>query len=104
MPLDRRSFLAVTGRAGLAATLFPGALYALAATPGEAEPKLKPVTPEMLDAAAALAGVPIAPEQRALMLDALGEQREAYGRSARLRCRTVWRLRSSSILCHQAPL
>ena len=32
----------------------------------------------MIDAAAALAGVPIAPEQRAAMLESLNEQREAY--------------------------
>lgn len=79
MPLDRRSFLALFGQLGLASTLFPGALYALAAEPGDPEPRLKPITPEMIDAAAALAGVPIAPEQRAAMLDALNEQREAYG-------------------------
>ncbi len=61
--LDRRLFLAVTGRLGLASTLFPGALYALAAAPGVPAPK--PVTPDMIDAAAA-------------MLEALGGQREAY--------------------------
>lgn len=87
MPLNRRSFLEITGCFGLAATLFPGALYALAAEPragesspetGTVEPKLKPVTPEMIDAAAALAGVPIAPAQRQLMLEGLNEQRDAY--------------------------
>ncbi len=82
MPLNRRSFLEITGRFGLAVTLFPGALYALAAEPqaGEStsEPKLKPVTPEMIDAAAALAGVPIAPVQRQAMLEGLNEQRDAY--------------------------
>ncbi len=80
MSLDRRSFLSIAGSSGLAATLFPGALYALAAQPqpGPAEPKLQPITPEMIDAAAALAGVPIAPDQRQMMLEALNEQREAY--------------------------
>ena len=82
MSLDRRSFLSIAGCSGLASTLFPGALYALAAVPvpgaaGE-EPTLKPITPEMLDAAAALAGVTIEPAQRAAMLDGLNHQRAEY--------------------------
>ncbi len=83
MPLTRRSFLAITGHFGWAGTLFPGALYALAASPAGldagGEPKLKPVTAEMIEQAAALAGVVIEPGQRAMMVEALGEQREAYG-------------------------
>ncbi len=84
MPLDRRSFLAVVANFGVASTLFPGALYALAAEPAQsndrpAEPKLKPITPEMITTAAELAGVPIAPEQRAMMLESLNSQRESYG-------------------------
>ncbi len=80
MPLDRRSFLAVAGRFGLLSTLFPGALYTLAAQPSGdvGEPKLAPVTPAMIDAAAVLAGVSIAPDQRAAMLEALNDQRESY--------------------------
>ncbi|RRA48022.1 amidase [Acidipila sp. EB88] len=84
MPLDRRAFLSIASSLGIGVTsgLFPGALYALAAEPaaaGETEPKLRPVTPEMLEAAAALAGVTIAPEQRQLMLEGLNSQRDSYG-------------------------
>jgi Asp-tRNA(Asn)/Glu-tRNA(Gln) amidotransferase A subunit family amidase len=80
MPLDRRSFLAIAGQFGLASTLFPGVLYAAAAqaksTGGEAG--LKPITLEMIEAAAALAGVPIAPEQQQMMLEGLNDEREGY--------------------------
>lgn len=87
MPLDRRSFLAITSGAGLASTLFPGTLYALATqaesqpqsnTAGQAEPKPQPITQEMIDQAAALAGVAITPDQAKMMLDGLNEQRSAY--------------------------
>jgi Asp-tRNA(Asn)/Glu-tRNA(Gln) amidotransferase A subunit family amidase len=80
MPLDRRSFLAIAGQFGLASTLFPGVLYAAAAQAkeGDGEAELKPITPEMIETAAALAGVPIAPEQRHLMLEGLNDQREGY--------------------------
>src|SRR5690348_12354770 len=87
MPLDRRHFLAITSGAGLASTLFPGALYALAsqaesrtqARPqGQAEPKPQPITQAMIDEAAALAGVTITPEQAKMMLGGLNQQREAY--------------------------
>jgi Asp-tRNA(Asn)/Glu-tRNA(Gln) amidotransferase A subunit family amidase len=82
LSLDRRSFLSIAGSAGLASTLFPGALYALAAQPasGAAEPTLKPITPEMIDAAAALAGVVIEPAQREAMLDGLNHQRGEYAK------------------------
>ncbi len=80
MALDRRAFLAFSGRFGLASTLFPGALYTLASQAqtdaGSAEkPK---ITLEMIDAAAALAGVTIAAEQKQMMLDGLNEQRSSY--------------------------
>ena len=80
MPLDRRSFLAIAGQFGLASTLFPGVLYAAAAQAkgGEGEASLKPITPEMIEEAAALAGVPIAPEQRQMMLEGLNDEREGY--------------------------
>jgi Asp-tRNA(Asn)/Glu-tRNA(Gln) amidotransferase A subunit family amidase len=82
MPLDRRSFLALSGSAGLASTLFPGALYTLA-TQAQAqdktpEAKLPPVTQQMIDAAAALAGITVTPEQSKMMLDGLNQQRDAY--------------------------
>ena len=60
MTLDRRRFLASCSQAGVASALLPGVLYTLAA---QAQDTTKPnalakITPEMLDQAAALAGVP----------------------------------------------
>jgi Asp-tRNA(Asn)/Glu-tRNA(Gln) amidotransferase A subunit family amidase len=88
--LDRRSFLALSGRFGLASTLFPGALYTLAAqaqTPTQtangsaaAEPALAKITPEMIDQAAALAGIHIEPEYVQMMLAGLNDQRDGYAR------------------------
>jgi Asp-tRNA(Asn)/Glu-tRNA(Gln) amidotransferase A subunit family amidase len=82
MPLDRRHFLAVCSAAGFAGTLLPGALYTLAAQAeqqGSELPKTpQPVSDEMLQAAAAFAGVPLAAEQRAMMLDGLNQQRKSY--------------------------
>ncbi len=81
MALDRRAFLAVSGRFGLASTLFPGALYTLAAQAQQQAPsgaKLPAITPDMIDQAAALAGIVIPPEDRAVMLDGLNEDRHGY--------------------------
>src|SRR5215475_3346114 len=78
MSLDRRAFLSTCSRLGLASTLFPGALYTLAAqekSGGDAKTK---ITPEMIDAAAVLAGVTITSEQKQMMLDGLDQQHEAY--------------------------
>ncbi|MGI8772463.1 MAG: amidase [Acidobacteriaceae bacterium] len=84
MGLDRRRFLAVCGRAGFASTLLPGALYTMAAqaqseqqsaVPAEAPKK---ITPEIIQAAAALAGVTVTPEQEQMMLDGLNHQRDSY--------------------------
>ncbi|MFZ0692100.1 MAG: amidase [Acidobacteriaceae bacterium] len=84
--LDRRAFLSVSGRFGLASTLFPGALYTLAtqaeataqnATPTE-EPHQPKITSEMIDQAAALAGIVIADEYKHAMLDGLNQQRDSY--------------------------
>ncbi len=110
MSLDRRGFLAVCGRAGLAGTLFPGVLYTLASqaqsgagagsttgaggtgtgADGQAGPnsaenvELAKITPEMIQQAAALAGVHIAPEQIAMMMDGLKQQRSAYAEIRKL--------------------
>src|SRR6185312_15834046 len=93
MPLDRRSFLAIISSAGLASTLFPGALYALASQAesqpqpgpqGHPKPKPQPITQEMIDQAAALAGVTITPEQAKMMLGGLNEQRRAYAEIRKL--------------------
>ena len=89
--MDRREFLNVTGRFGLASTLFPGILYAVAtqaAPTAEAQssentgekkpPQLPKITSEMIDQAAALAGITIADEYKAAMLDGLNQQRQSY--------------------------
>ena len=62
----------------------PGILYTLAAQAQEAVPGAKPnelakITPEMIDQAAAMAGVgPFTAEQKKMMLDGLKEQRGSY--------------------------
>ena len=83
--LDRRRFLAVCSQFGLASTLLPGALYTIAtqaqtgaAPSATASPSLPKITPEMVEQAAALAGVPIAPDQISMMLNALNQQRDGY--------------------------
>jgi Asp-tRNA(Asn)/Glu-tRNA(Gln) amidotransferase A subunit family amidase len=73
MSLDRRSFLNTCSRFGFASTLLPGALYSLAA---QAEDKR--ITQGMIDEAAVVAGVPIAPDQKAAMLAALNTNRKGY--------------------------
>jgi Asp-tRNA(Asn)/Glu-tRNA(Gln) amidotransferase A subunit family amidase len=78
MALDRRAFLFTCSRFGLASTLFPGALYTLAAQEKAGTNTKMKITPEMIDAAAALAGVTITAEQKQAMLDGLNQQREAY--------------------------
>jgi Asp-tRNA(Asn)/Glu-tRNA(Gln) amidotransferase A subunit family amidase len=81
---DRRAFLNACTRLGVASPLLPGILYTLAAQAQETNPATKPaelvkITPEMLDQAAALAGVgPFTAEQKKLMLEGVGDQREAY--------------------------
>ena len=83
MTLDRRGFLAVTSRFGLASTLFPGALYTLAAQAQQSgsadKPADKPkITPEMIDQAAALAGITVSADQKQMMIDGLNQQRDSY--------------------------
>ncbi len=78
MALDRRNFLSVTGRLGFASTLFPGALYSLASEAEQANPSALKITPEMIDRAAALADVPIGPDQKQMMLEGLNQQRQGY--------------------------
>lgn len=83
--IDRRAFLQRCASAGLAETLLPGALAALAvqASPAQAatplaEPAISTfpaITLEMLDAAAVIAGITLTAEQKAMMLDGVREQR-----------------------------
>jgi Asp-tRNA(Asn)/Glu-tRNA(Gln) amidotransferase A subunit family amidase len=86
MTLDRREFLTVTGRFGLASTLFPGALYTLAAQAQApaAEAALPKITPEMIDQAAALAGIAIPAEDKQAMLAGLSQERDAYAEIRKL--------------------
>jgi Asp-tRNA(Asn)/Glu-tRNA(Gln) amidotransferase A subunit family amidase len=83
MTLDRRGFLAACSRAGITSALLPGVLYTLAAqgaAHGEEARDPAKITPEMLDQAAALAGVgPFTAEQKQAMLDGLNDQRGSSG-------------------------
>ncbi len=82
----RRRFLSVTSAFGVGSTLFPGALLAMASAdadaqsagqPGSAEAgSLPKITDEMIESAAAIAGVSFTPEQRKMMLGSLNAQRE----------------------------
>lgn len=80
--LDRRSFLTVCSQLGFASSLLPGALYTVAAQAREKLPEqnLAKITPEMIDQAAALSGIAIAPDQKQAMLAGLNEQRSAYAK------------------------
>ena len=79
--LDRRGFLTACSRAGITSALLPGILYTMAAQAQEAALGAKPnelpkITPEMIDQAAALAGVgPFTVDQKKMMLEGLNDQR-----------------------------
>jgi Asp-tRNA(Asn)/Glu-tRNA(Gln) amidotransferase A subunit family amidase len=86
--MDRRIFLERCVAAGLGSTLVPGALAAIAVQSvaaqassdgGKAEAPaitaFPPITVEMLDAAAAIAGITLTVEQRTMMLEGVREQR-----------------------------
>src|SRR5260370_17751990 len=64
--LDRRDFMKACSGMGLAGTLFPGVLWAQA----QAE-SAKKITKEMIENAAAVAGVSISHEYKEIMLDNL---------------------------------
>ncbi|HEX4005521.1 MAG TPA: amidase [Acidobacteriaceae bacterium] len=89
MALDRRRFLTVTGSFGFASTLFPGALYALAVQAqtqdgAAAAPPLPKITPEMIDQAAAMAGIAIPADDKQAMLAGLNQERDAYAEIRKL--------------------
>ena len=86
MTLDRRGFLAACSQAGIASALLPGVLYTLAAQAQETKMPSEPfhVTEEMLDHAAALAGVPLSTDQKKMMFGALESQRESYAEIRKL--------------------
>jgi Asp-tRNA(Asn)/Glu-tRNA(Gln) amidotransferase A subunit family amidase len=73
LQLRRRSFLAFCGGAGVATTLFPGALWAQS-DEGRAE-----ITAEMIDHAAALAGLSFSEADRVRMLDGIRANLGRYG-------------------------
>ena len=70
--IDRRGFLAACSKFGVAGTLFPGVLWAMA----EGEPKK--ITVEMISDAAAIADVPIPVEDREMMLRNLQNATKNY--------------------------
>jgi Asp-tRNA(Asn)/Glu-tRNA(Gln) amidotransferase A subunit family amidase len=89
--LDRRGFLGVCSMVGLGQTLLPGALFTLAtqakaqSSPivGGGEVKtsantLPKITPEMIDAAAIIAGISVTDEQKKMMLEGLEQLRKSY--------------------------
>jgi Asp-tRNA(Asn)/Glu-tRNA(Gln) amidotransferase A subunit family amidase len=84
----RRRFLASCAAAGVGNTLLPGVLFGMAATTegqsrgvaadgSEKKPDLPKITPEMIDAAAVIAGISLTAEQKTMMLDGLGKQRDS---------------------------
>ena len=78
---DRRRFLAVSATFGIANTLFPGALLAMAqAQSASASDKKEPpkITKEMIDHAATVAGVHISNEHKEMMLDNLNDALKDY--------------------------
>lgn len=75
---SRREFLAICS-AGVGSTFFAGTLYAL--TAGKPEEK---VTVEMINQAAALAGIHISPAKTEALISKLNEQRRAFEAIRRL--------------------
>ncbi|HTH54290.1 MAG TPA: amidase [Edaphobacter sp.] len=85
--LDRRRFLGVCSALGLGQTLLPGVLLGMAAQAKSGAAKtegagvdhdhLTPITPEMIDAAAAIAAVKLSDEQKKMVLDGLKQQRDS---------------------------
>src|SRR5579871_5116230 len=81
---SRRRFLGVCWAVGLGQTLLPGVLFGMAAqaqsagTPAGADAhEMAKITPEMIDAAASIAGVSLTAEQKAMMLEGLTRQRDS---------------------------
>src|ERR1700693_2093174 len=85
----RRRFLAVCTAAGLGQTLLPGALFTLSAQAQSTTPQptesgksttstgLAKITPEMIDAAAVIAGIALSDDQKKQMLEGLAEHRDS---------------------------
>ena len=78
--LDRRRFLAVFSALGLSQTLLPGVLFGMtqAQSPTATKaPSLEKITPEIIDAAAVIAGITVTDEQKKMMLKGLNQQRDS---------------------------
>ena len=81
--LNRRRFLAVCSAVGVGQTLLPGVLLGMAAGAessggaGLSGSALQKITPEMIDAAAAIAGLRLTAEQKAMMLGGLTRMRDS---------------------------
>lgn len=76
---DRRRFLALCSSIGVGQTLLPGVMLGMMqsqTSAGKAKP-LPKITPEMIDAAAAIAGVHMTGEQKKMMLKGLEGQRDS---------------------------
>jgi Asp-tRNA(Asn)/Glu-tRNA(Gln) amidotransferase A subunit family amidase len=69
---SRREFLTICGGVGIVSSFFVGALYALATTSAS-----EPISPDIIDQAAELAGITILPEQKHAMLSQLRDQRNS---------------------------
>lgn len=82
--LNRRRFLAVCSAAGVGGTLLPGVLLGMTSETqngdggaGVSGGALQKITPEMIDAAAGIAGLRLTAEQKAMMLAGLTRQRDS---------------------------
>src|SRR5277367_5132039 len=78
-PKSRREFLTICSALSVGSTFFADTLYGAAAGKPEAK-----ITGEMIDQAAALAGINIPPDKREALLSKLNEQRRAYETIRRL--------------------
>lgn len=80
MTLDRRRFLTACSAAGISSTLLPGALFTLATQAAAQEKDVKSalpkITAEMVNGAAAIAGITIAADQMQMLLGGLNDQRD----------------------------
>ena len=83
--MDRREFLARCSAAGLTQTLLPGALLAMATQVASGSPRVQPMPPvtamppitvDMLEAAANVAGLTLTAAQRQTMLEGVRSNRE----------------------------
>ncbi len=80
---NRRRFLAACAAAGVGSTLLPGVLLGMTVDAentqgaGVSGSALEKITPEMIDTAAAIAGLKITAKQKAMMLDSLSRMRDS---------------------------